>query len=403
MNSALFKSMADQSLMGFVVWAIDNTNTLCLYANPMALQTFQATDPGLLELEKICPGAGSSVGSSEIKFRSFSKDLLQHEGLFQNVLLRKLSGVNFVGSCGVRHLQVEGRPCVLIMVQDTTVQVKLQREVENKQNQIRMAYEELLQQNKQLKELDIAKNRFIALVTHELRTPASAVVATAEALKMGVIEGPDQTAEFMGMIYDEGRRLLELINDILDFAKIQANKMDYYIESQALEPVLKRVQDSLKPLAEGSEVTLHPLQLPPNLPMAYFDALRLGQVITNIVSNAIKYNRKGGSVHMTCEALPEGPVRVHIRDTGHGISTENRSRIFNEFETLGKISAHTRGTGLGLPISKKMLEAMGGVIEFTSVEGKGSDFWIDIPTTQVLGLSEHYRSRPDDDQGDLAA
>jgi signal transduction histidine kinase len=395
---SIFKKVTDQSLIGFMLFEKDSHRSV--YANSMAEQILEVPSESCFTLENLV-AENPRPESTAAKYKPFTLDLVQHEGLFQNILVKRLNGTYLLASCGIRKIDTESKSYILLMLQETTLQAKLQREVENKQNQIKLAYEELLQQNQQLKELDLAKNRFIALVTHELRTPAAAVVATAETLKLGLYDTPAEMQSFIGMIYDEGQLLLELINDILDFAKIQAGKMDYFIEEKSLLPLAQKVVEALQKLAKSSNVSLS-IESGADPHVCFFDGLRMNQVLTNIISNAIKYNRKGGTVKVKIVGTDD-KVRVHVTDTGKGISLENQLRVFNEFETLGKISTHTKGTGLGLPISKKMIEAMGGTISLISEEGVGSDFWIDIPKARVLGNSPHYRSRPDDGTEDLAA
>ena len=394
-DTKLLEAMAEHALVGLV--AFDKESNKVMYANTKAKEILNLN--GNIESFEVSHLVPQDVKND--KFRQLSVELLEHEGLFQDMLIRKSTGEHFVGSCGVRHLDVDSKHYTLLMLQDTTLQAKMAREIENKQMQIKTAYEELLQQNKQLKELDIAKTRFIALVTHELRTPTSAVVASSEMLKLGIYDDEAQMKEFIGMIHDEGKHLLELINDILDFAKIQSGRMDYYIEQLDVTKVLDHATESLSQLAEKSNIELKYTK-PENDTLCFYDQHRLQQVVTNLLSNGIKYNNEGGQVEVYVETIDK-TVRVHIKDNGNGISDENQALIFNEFETLGKMSSHQKGTGLGLPISKRMIEAMGGTIGLNSEEGKGSDFWIDIPMEKVLDDPEIYRSRADDGIEDLAA
>lgn len=332
-------------------------------------------------------------------FRHFSEDLLEQEGLFQDILMKNIDGLTFIANLGVKHILVKGDEIILLMVQDVTIQKKLQRDITAKQIEIRAAYEELLKQNRQLRELDLAKNKFIALTTHELRTPLSAMVASAEILKLGLYDNAEQFKEFINIIYDQGFHLQELVNDILDFSKIQAGKMDYYIQPGDPSELIKGIVENFKSLAEASKLELKYKTAADPL-LCYYDDLRLRQAVSNLVNNAIKYNRENGSINVWLEDKPK-TVRIFIEDTGLGIPGDKLDSIFNEFETIEQAAQHHKGTGLGLPISKRLIEAMGGTISVKSELGKGSTFWVDIPKDQILP-ENFYQPRPDQN-ADLAA
>jgi signal transduction histidine kinase len=390
-----FEVIAHEALVGLLVF--DKKSNTCIYANHLAKDILHLSDSKLiLDLNSFQP--------TEVRnrnFKIFNLSLMDHEGLHQEVIMRRPNGGNFIAQLGVKHFVSENKSHTLLMIQDMTVQAKLHRELENKQTQLKTAFEDLLKQNAELKELDAAKTKFIALVTHELRTPTSGIVATSEMLKLGLYEGESELKEFVGMIHSEGRLLLELINDILDFAKIQSGRMDFYIEQKDLRTLAEETIEPLKSIAEATRVSIIN-EMGDSEALCYFDSLRMHQIVNNLVSNGIKYNKPNGTVTLKINTTEEY-VQLHIIDTGKGISEENQPKIFNEFETLGKISNHTKGTGLGLPIAKKMIEAMGGHIEFTSQLGKGSNFWINVPINKVLGDSESYRERIDPGSGDLAA
>jgi signal transduction histidine kinase len=152
-------------------------------------------------------------------------------------------------------------------------------------------------------------------------------------------------------------------------------------------------------MAEGNGVTMTIEPFDGDL-NCYFDEMRLRQIISNIISNAIKYNRPNGSVTVRFESN-ENCVRVFIQDTGNGIPSDQFDKVFNEFETLGQTMGHHKGTGLGMPISRRLVEGMGGRLMLDSIVDIGSTFWVEIPKTKVLD-PELYRPRPDK-SGDLAA
>ena len=384
----LYEIVAQEAMLGFVVFEVGTGD--CLFINKMGNQ--------LLGLDR--PNLKSLIPAQERPhFKSFSVELLKHDGLYQDIIIDSFQAGPFVANVGIKFIEIEGQKAHLLMIQDVTLQKKLQREVIAKQNEIKSAFEELLVQNKQLKDLDVAKNRFIALTTHELRTPLSAMVSSAEILKLGLCDSEDQKKEFIEMIHDQGIQLQNLVNDILDYAKIQAGKMDFYIEQQSPLPLIQGLIRNFEGMAEGSSVTIS-IETPDNELHCYYDEMRMRQIISNIVSNAIKYNRSGGTVSVSFSETEEF-VKVFVQDTGKGIASDQFEKVFNEFETLGQVSAHHSGTGLGMPISRRLMEAMGGKLMLDSIVEIGSTFWVEIPKTKVLA-DEMYRPRPSQSD-DLAA
>jgi signal transduction histidine kinase len=385
----LYEAVAQGAMFGIVVF--NKANGECLFINEMAKDMLGTESPSIADM---------APPADRPPFKSFAQDILANDGLYHDILISSAMGTNFVGNLGVRALEVDGQTAHLLMMQDVTLQKKLQRDILAKQAEIKATYEELLKQNRQLRDLDLAKDRFIALTTHELRTPLAAMVSSAEILKMGLYDSPEQMQEFIEMIYDQGLHLQELVNDILDFAKIQAGKMDFYIEQQNPVKLVQTILNNFTGMAESNKVEVK-FETPTEELLCYYDELRLKQIVANIINNAIKYNRTGGHVrvHFTSEA---DHIRILVEDTGKGIAEDQFSKVFNEFETVGRMADHHKGTGLGMPISRKLAEGMGGKLLLKSEVGVGSTFWIELPKEKVLDPF-FYRPRIDSYGGDLAA
>jgi signal transduction histidine kinase len=173
--------------------------------------------------------------------------------------------------------------------------------------------------------------------------------------------------------------------------------MDFYIAEAETLPLIEALVHQFENMAEANAVTMK-IDKPAFPTKCYFDEMRLRQVISNIVNNAIKYNRSGGTVRVFFLDYAEH-LKILIQDSGKGIALEQFNKVFNEFETIGNVAQHHKGTGLGMPISHKLMEGMGGKIAFISELGKGSTFWVEIPKTKVLDESV-YRPRK---TGDLLA
>ena len=220
-----------------------------------------------------------------------------------------------------------------------------------------------------------AKSEFLANMSHELRTPLNGILGYAQVLKM--TEEPSIHQNGLDVIYNSGKHLLMLINDILDLSKIEAGKLILYCEPFNLDELLSNLVDIFKVQAKSQDVTIiyQPIGEVPKL--VYGDAKRLRQVLFNLLGNAIKFTEQG-IVSLAVQNPKNHKIRFEIIDTGVGIASEDLSKIFQSFEQVGDRAKMGEGTGLGLPISKRLVEIMGGEINVTSTLGKGSTFWLEI-------------------------
>lgn len=219
-----------------------------------------------------------------------------------------------------------------------------------------------------------AKSDFLGQMSHELRTPLNAILGFAQLLELEVERESDR--ESTEQILGAGRHLLSLIDDVLDFAKLEAGKLTVAIETVHVEHVLAPVVDLLRSMAEQHRVTLGTVEECDLYVTA--DAQRLKQVILNLISNAIKYNRAGGSVEVRCTAEPGGRVQIRVTDTGPGLTPDQVGNLFIPFERLGAERTEVEGTGLGLALSQTLTRAMGGELRVESTPGEGSTFCVDL-------------------------
>ncbi len=387
----IFRGFVDHSVVGMV--AFDSAK-LSVFANSRAMEILELSEATGFNCENFFPEA-SRTGA----YALLNGDLIGRDGMTSEVLIKKANGHVFLASLGVKHVTLRNKTYILLTIQDVTIEKKLSRDLQAKQSEIERAYGELLEQNRQLKELDHAKDKFIALTTHELRTPLSAIMATAEVLELQLYESEEQKEEFIKTISEQGRHLMDLVNDVRDFAKIRAGKMDFYVESVELQPLISKLVNNFTHMAEQANVTMT-VDVSNGPTHAWVDVLRLKEVVNNCVSNAIKYNRNGGTVTLQLTTHNRF-ARLTVKDTGVGIPADKINSVFNEFETVGHVSKHHKGTGLGMPISRRLMESMGGGLSLKSAVGVGSEFYADIPLDKILDESM-YRARPDMD-ADLAA
>jgi PAS domain S-box-containing protein len=225
-----------------------------------------------------------------------------------------------------------------------------------------------------------AKSEFLASMSHELRTPLNAILGFAQLLQRDRKEPlSERHQERLGHVLRGGEHLLRLIDDVLDFARVEAGRITISPESVGLPEVIDEVLTTLGPMATRSEIDLSPVALPADLPNVLVDRTRLAQILMNFGSNAIKYGKKAGRVRFEI-ARPDGrAVRITVIDDGIGIPADKLDKIFEPFQRAGQETGPIEGTGIGLAISKRLAELMKGRVGFTSEVGRGSTFWIEVP------------------------
>jgi len=223
-----------------------------------------------------------------------------------------------------------------------------------------------------------AKSEFLALMSHELRTPMNGILGFAQLMTRSYYgELNDKQREFVGHILSSGRHLLGLIEDVLDLSKIDAGKLSVTNERVDLRSLMRSVIATLSQSAEKAGIALDGGGFGAGLPPVLADRVRLAQVLINLGTNAIKYNRPNGAVGFSYRRIGEDKLRIAIADTGLGIPAERQAELFQPFNRLGAETKAIEGTGIGLALSRRLIELMGGAIGFSSAPG-GSVFWIDV-------------------------
>jgi PAS domain S-box-containing protein len=235
----------------------------------------------------------------------------------------------------------------------------------------------------------LAKSEFLSSMSHELRTPLNAVLGFAQLLRRDKKQPLDERQRSMlGHIIKGGEHLLRLIDDVLDLARIEAGRVTISTEPVGVPEVLTEVTTSLGPLAERSNVTIVVDATPAEAREILADRTRFTQILVNYGSNAIKYGRPGGTVRFHATTPSDSYVRVAVSDDGIGIPPEKHDRIFQPFQRAGQETGPIEGTGIGLAITKRLAELMGGEVGFESTVARGSVFWVELPRF------EHQERRP---------
>jgi len=231
-----------------------------------------------------------------------------------------------------------------------------------------------------------AKNHFLSRMSHELRTPLNSVLGFAQLLELN--EQDPESRDSISHILKGGNHLLNLINEVLDISRIETGDIMLSQESVLASEVITESVDLIRPLAAARSIALGPDHRQTCGQHVFADRQRLKQVLLNLLSNAVKYNRVGGMVSVTCEQSSSTRLRIKVTDTGPGISQEDKELLFVPFERLGADLTDVEGSGIGLALSRRLAEAMGGTLDLESEVGGGTTFWVELPL--VEGVVERY-------------
>ncbi len=261
--------------------------------------------------------------------------------------------------------------------------VNLEQKVGLRTRQLSASKRTLQKSFRKLKDYDRVKTEFFANVSHELRTPLTMILAPVERILQTESEGmPPDVVSRLETVRINGHRLLKLINQLLDFAKLEAGHAQLKISHFDVNALVHELTEAMRPLAEHRDLQLG-VALDQRIPPFGADQEKIDTVISNLLSNAMKFTPPGGTIHV--ETSLEGDrVRVAVTDTGVGIAPKNHARIFERFfQVDGSSSRERAGTGLGMALSKELVEMHGGMMSLESELGKGSRFWITLPLTEV--------------------
>ncbi|HEY3782947.1 MAG TPA: ATP-binding protein [Fimbriimonadaceae bacterium] len=281
-------------------------------------------------------------------------------------------GTEFPAELAFSPLKIHGVMTVCVFITDITER-KRAEEID-RQNF------ELVEMNRLIEEGSRIKGEFLASMSHELRTPLNGIIGFTEFLSEGK-PGPinPKQREYLGDILNSGQHLLNLINDILDLAKVEAGKMEFFPEFFSVAQTVNEVCSVARPLAQKKRIQVR-VDVSRELDQVELDPQKFKQVLFNLLSNAIKFTDEGGTIDISAAPFDAYRFRLLVKDTGIGIKIEDMDRLFREFQQLDSGSSKRyEGTGLGLALTQKILELQGGSISVESEVGKGSTFIVTLP------------------------
>ncbi|MFN7097167.1 MAG: ATP-binding protein, partial [Gammaproteobacteria bacterium] len=291
------------------------------------------------------------------------------------------NGTEFPIEISLSPLKTDEGLLVLAAVRDITERKKLE-------TQLRTKNEELEIQNRRVQEANRLKSEFLANMSHELRTPLNGIIGFAELMhsgKVGTVSADHK--EYLGDILSSSRHLLRLINDVLDLAKVESGKLVFYPEKVDLGRLINELRDIMRTLIAQKQITVT-IDIDPTVGEIIIDPSKLKQILYNYLSNAIKFTHENGKIDIIVRNHGEGQFRIEIKDTGIGIKKEDFNLLFTEFQQLDAGSTKKfQGTGLGLALTKRLVEAQGGEVDVESVYGEGSTFYAILPK-----ISQHISS-----------
>jgi PAS domain S-box-containing protein len=293
----------------------------------------------------------------------------------------RLDGTEFPVEISLSPLDTEDGTLVSAAIRDITDRRRLE-EIRRKSQELeeQQRKTELEERNRRMQEANRLKTEFVANMSHELRTPLNSIIGFAEIIQMGRV-GPvsDAHREYLGDILTSSRHLLQLINDVLDLAKVESGKIDFRPESLDLRNVVMEVKDILRGLAAEKSIQVD-VEIDTKLPLVWHDSAKLKQVLYNYLSNAIKFTPDHGSVRIDVTCAGPLQFRIDVSDTGIGVKGEDLHRLFVEFQQLdASTSKKYPGTGLGLALTRRIVEAQGGTVSVKSVPREGSVFSAILP------------------------
>jgi PAS domain S-box-containing protein len=316
------------------------------------------------------------------------------EDIYELTYIRK-DGSRFPAVVSVTALRdaQEGIIGYLLIGTDNTVRQQAEEERKRFEQALKETNAKLEIAKSAAEKANLAKSEFLSSMSHELRSPLNAILGFAQLMETAAPAPTASQTKSIAQILQAGWYLLKLINEILDLAGIESGQVSLSKESVLLSEVMAECQAMMEPQAQerGIRMTFSGFEIPV---FVTADRTRLKQIVINLISNAIKYNQEQGTVMVDCTAGAPGRIRISVKDTGAGLLPEKLAQLFQPFNRLGQEAGNVAGTGIGLVVSKRLAELMGGVIGVDSTVGVGSVFWCELASAAAPQLKDQSGEAP---------
>lgn len=298
-------------------------------------------------------------------------------GLGREVTGQRKDGSTFPLAIAVSEMNLRGQRYFTGVLRDITMSKQFEVERARLNQVLHIKTVELENAQKVAAKANHAKSEFLSTMSHELRSPLNAILGFAQLLELGAPAPTSTQAASVSQIVKAGWHLLELIDEILDLTLIESGRLSLSLEPTSLRDVLQDCQAKIAPQAEQKDIHINFAEVADTC-FVSADHIRLKQVVVNLLSNAIKYNRPNGTVEVTCSEPSSRRLRISVRDSGEGLTSQQMAQLFQPFNRLGQETGSELGTGIGLVVSRRLVELMDGEIGVTSIVGVGSVFWLEL-------------------------
>ena len=386
-NTALIQTILNTVVDGIIT--LRARGGIITTVNPSAESMFGYSSAELLEqnFSLLIPELDQDQRNGSLEYYQAS-DSARASGLGREVMGQRKDGSRFPMEIAVSEMWLGKERYFTGILRDISTRKLVEAERVQLYDELQKKNTELARTTALAENANHAKSTFLSRMSHELRTPLNAILGFAQLLESGTPAPTSTQAERLHHITKAGWYLLELINEILDLAVIESGKLSLSHEPVALTEVMHECQAMIESQAQqhGIRVNFHPFE---TSWCAYADRTRVKQVLTNLLSNAVKYNREHGTVEVTCSLSTLERIRVTIKDSGAGLTPPQMQQLFQPFNRLGQENGAEEGTGIGLVVTKQLVELMGGTLGVESTPGVGSEFWFELIRDVSLPTSTH--------------